>query len=288
MIWEAVAGAYYSAWTILSTDPRPASYLLLVLLVWFLERKYPAIPQQKFLSIGFFQDGLWYGMHLLFKVIFYGIWIKFLHGLYQTYFSFLTVTGAAQWDHWHRAILAILLVDFLAWLHHLIRHKVGLFWRFHMVHHSQSKMNLFTDARVHPVDSLIAKTLVFIPLFMFENAFPAMLAFATFLSCYTKFYHANIRMNFGLLRYVLVTPQSHRVHHSFDASHQDKNFGVFLCIWDRIFHTHFDPAEVFPETGIQDEKFPLESKFGLFSMLGSAIKQLIYPFRPSRNRVPHS
>ena len=95
---------------------------------------------------------------------------------------------------------------------------------------------------------------------------------------YPKFYHANVRLNLGPLRYILVTPQSHRVHHSREPEHRDKNFGFIFCIWDRIFGTQVTDAEVYPETGIEDVNFPHETKGGVCSIPTVMAAQLIYPF----------
>jgi sterol desaturase/sphingolipid hydroxylase (fatty acid hydroxylase superfamily) len=79
---------------------------------------------------------------------------------------------------------------------------------------------------------------------------------------------------FGALRHVLVTPQSHRVHHSrlpLDANH---NYGAMLSVWDYLFRTQYGHCGVYPRTGIDDEEFPAENTHSLTI----PIRQMVYPF----------
>jgi len=98
------------------------------------------------------------------------------------------------------------------------------------------------------------------------------------LDWYTRVYHANLRTNYGPLKHILVTPQSHRIHHSREPEHVDKNFGLFLTIWDRLFGTLHANYEEYPETGIQEE-FPLEDMVVGLDVLKIYAQQWLYPFR---------
>ena len=80
--------------------------------------------------------------------------------------------------------------------------------------------------------------------------------------------HSNTRIEFGFIKYFLVTPQYHHWHHSKDAKTHNKNFAVHFTFIDRLFGTHYLPEDEWPEEmGLKDEKFPK----GYF-------KQTIYPF----------
>ncbi|NNE09772.1 MAG: sterol desaturase family protein, partial [Gemmatimonadetes bacterium] len=83
----------------------------------------------------------------------------------------------------------------------------------------------------------------------------------------------------GPLRYVFVTPQSHRIHHSTREEHLDKNFGVIFSFWDRLFRTQVEDADTYPKTGILDETFPHENTARGFALLTTPIVQHLYPFR---------
>jgi sterol desaturase/sphingolipid hydroxylase (fatty acid hydroxylase superfamily) len=77
---------------------------------------------------------------------------------------------------------------------------------------------------------------------------------------------------------VLVTPQSHRVHHSVESEHRDQNFGAIFSIWDFMLGTQCRTFTVYPETGIADAAFPGEQKMGLRSLILTPLAQLLYPF----------
>jgi sterol desaturase/sphingolipid hydroxylase (fatty acid hydroxylase superfamily) len=81
---------------------------------------------------------------------------------------------------------------------------------------------------------------------MLDNALPVIMGWAIFESIYPKFYHANVRLNFGPLRYFFVTPQSHRLHHAVDPAYRDVNFGFTFCVWDRIFDMQCHDHQIYP------------------------------------------
>lgn len=256
----------------------PLAYFCLLSLVYILEQRFPA-REQPFFSNAFSQDALWYAGNIVFRVAFLGFYAMWLQQIYQQYLSWLTIEAISGWSPLTRFLVAIFITDFMRWLSHLIRHKVPLFWQFHAVHHSQDRMNLFTDARVHPVDRVFSSTIRFIPLLMLGNELPVILGWVIFETIYPKFYHANIRFNMGPLRYLFVTPQSHRVHHAHEAAFRDKNFGFIFSIWDRVFGTHYPDDAVYPATGIADGGFPLEKRGDPASLGKSFLLQLIYPFQ---------
>lgn len=238
----------------------------------------PVDSKQKLWSFDVTQDLIWLFISKLSAGTFFVWYAIVLSSFYDKHLSILTIDYFQEMPNYLRFIMGFLLTDFLGWLHHLIRHKAPWFWHFHAIHHSQKRMNLFTDFRVHFGDFLIAKTIMFIPLLMLSFEVPEILIFQLFRMSFTRLYHGNIRSNFGPLKYILVTPQSHRIHHSILEEHRDKNFGVILSIWDRIFNTHLDDG-TFPETGINDATFPHPKNNSVKEMLLSLIKQIFYPFK---------
>lgn len=252
---------------------------LLLLAVLLLEYLRPAKPGQKVLSNGLFQDGVYFALSVAFRIGVLAFYVGLLRAVYDRHLSFLTLHAVEAWPLWSRVLLAILVVDFLGWFHHFVRHKIAPLWHFHAVHHAQREMNLFTDVRVHPLDRVASQTIQFVPLFMVDASFPAITAWVLFHQVWTKLCHANVRLAFGPLRYLLVTPQSHRIHHSFAARHTDRNFGVVFSIWDRLLGTHYEAVEEYPECGVADPGFPMESGRSPGALLGSTWAQFLYPFR---------
>jgi len=255
----------------------PWSYAI-VLVVFALERVIPA-KRQRVLSVGTAQDFLWFNADLAFKLVWLSAFLAVLKGVYDRHLGFLTIHAVEAWPAAARFMLSFLVFDFLNWLHHVIRHRVEILWYFHMIHHSQRQMNLFTDGRIHLMEHLVARTLVFIPMYMFQVGLPTVFWFAMFLDWYTRVYHANLRTHYGAFKYILVTPQSHRIHHSLDPRHVNKNFGLFLTVWDRLFGTLYAKYDEYPETGVDDKDFPFEHMVGGLSLFASLWAQLVYPFR---------
>jgi sterol desaturase/sphingolipid hydroxylase (fatty acid hydroxylase superfamily) len=247
-------------------------------LVLVLERLIPARPQP-LVSKGLRMDLWWIPVKLAANAAVLPIYVLLLGTVYQRYLGFLTVDAAAQWPWVVRVLLALLLGDFLFWFTHYVRHKVRVLWYFHAVHHSQKELNFFTEYRVHPLDDLFAWTVGFVPLLMFSHSFATIVAVVWIRHWHSRLYHSNIRSNFGFLRYVLVTPQSHRVHHSVERRHFDKNFGLTFSIWDHLFGTQYRGYDEYPPTGIPDEAFPCEQEAMRFAGLSNVVEQLLYPFR---------
>lgn len=246
------------------------------------ERLRPARAGQRTFSTGavhdvvawFLMDKLAFG-YLFATVFSYSAAVE----LYEEHLSFLTIDAMAELPQPVLLVLAFVFADFMNWLHHLVRHKVPAFWIFHAVHHSQREMNIFTDDRVHPVEKLIAMSISLIPTLMLGLNVELVPWLLIAQMLYTHAYHGNLRTHYGPLRYVFVTPQSHRVHHSIEPEHADRNFGVIFCIWDRIFGTHVDDWERFPQTGIVDPTFPMERSATAGAITGTYLQQFLYPFR---------
>ena len=235
----------------------PLAYLTLFTLVVWCEI-HLAVRRQQLLSPSLVLDFSWYLTGMLVQAFFIGVWIVFVNQLYNQYFGFLTVSAVGDWHPASKLLVAILVADFAKWFSHYLRHKIEFLWVFHAVHHSQENMNVFTVNRNHPVDVLLSRTFNVLPLMMFQNAGTVILGWLIVETMYSKFYHANVRLNFGPLGWVLVTPQSHRLHHSNVSQQHDLNFGFTFSIWDRLFGTQYDVIHEFVDTGIEDNHYPHE------------------------------
>lgn len=260
---------------------KPYIYIALALTL-LLECLIPANPKQKVFSRSFFQDLVWFFYETVMDVLIIAIYIDVLRYVYYNYLPFLTIQSVGEWPYWLRFALGVLLKDFLYWLQHYVNHKVPWLWQIHAVHHSQKEINFFTDFRYHIIEYIIRYTILVIPFLIFAINTPTVIVFAIISSWYTRFYHGNIRTNLGPLRHILVTPQSHRVHHSKSPEHRDINFGSLFCIWDRLFKTQYHGYSEYPETGIDDAAFPHEQKQGPLKTLLMPLRQMLYPLRKKK------
>ena len=142
-------------------------------------------------------------------------------------------------------ILAILLLDFSIWLQHVIFHRVDVFWRFHRVHHADPDLDVTSGNRFHPLEIVFSMLYKYLWILILGPSVGAVIIFEVILNGFALFNHANIKLPLALdrfLRWMVVTPEMHRIHHSVISSEHNSNFGFNLSIWDRIFKTYTDQA----------------------------------------------
>lgn len=273
----ATATRFWSGWTGTIFNPW---YVGLVLLLILLETRFAAEKGAGTLSVGGAADLVWLVAYPVFSVTIVALWLGALDAVYDddlggVVFDLPEAVGLVA-----AMVIVFVVGDFLNWFTHWVRHKVPTFWYFHAVHHSQPQMGVLTDFRVHFMEPVIAATLVFIPsrLLGLEGEAAVVLAFSTLY--FTAFTHANLRTNLGPLRWILVTPQFHRVHHGYAPEHIDKNFATALSIWDRLFRTAYTADEdEYCRTGIGDPDFPLPADASIPQVTGSYLRQQVYPFQ---------
>jgi sterol desaturase/sphingolipid hydroxylase (fatty acid hydroxylase superfamily) len=144
---------------------------------------------------------------------------------------------------WLGAGAAILLLDLVIYFQHVVFHAVPALWRLHRVHHADVEFDLTTGTRFHPIEILISTGIKCAAVAAIGAPAVAVLVFEILLNVIAMFNHANIRIVSGLdrwLRYVVVTPDMHRVHHSMNYNESSSNFGFNSPWWDRLFGTYRD------------------------------------------------
>ena len=162
-------------------------------------------------------------------------------------------------------------------------HRVRPLWFIHTIHHSQREVNVFTDLRVHFLESFTSQALVFLPLIALGLKPLALVAYGAAFIWHSRFIHANVRTNFGWLKYVFVSPQYHRIHHSIEGRHRDHNFGAILTVWDRIFGTMYPAFDEYPRSGLEEVEFPPPESLKPQAWVGDLARQLWYPFHKFLN-----
>ena len=251
-----------------------------------LERIIPAEPNRKIFGVSFAHDLVWFLYEPVLQALIVGTYVALLAKIYKSYFSYLTFSGLMATPGWIRFAVALLLLDLAYWVQHYIHHKVPFLWKLHAVHHSQQELNFFTDFRYHPLEYVVRHTFITIPFLFLTVSPPVIVGFAIVKEWYSRFYHGNIRTNLGPARYILVTPQSHRVHHSLEARHRDMNFGAIFSFWDFLFRKQYKGFDEYPATGIDDKSFPHEQKISLKSLFLTPWLQMLHPL--SRRSRPVS
>jgi lathosterol oxidase len=143
-------------------------------------------------------------------------------------------------------VLLLVCADFVQYFCHRTFHEVPALWRFHAVHHSSEHMDWLAGSRSHFVEILVDRSLVMVPLYLLGADRAALDAYVLFAAVQAVFIHANVRLPFGPLKYVLTTPQFHHWHHSSDKPAIDTNYAVHLPVFDMLFGTFHMPAQHWP------------------------------------------
>lgn len=161
-------------------------------------------------------------------------------------------------------LLAVIAMDFVIWLQHVMVHAVPVLWRLHRVHHADVDYDLTTGARFHPLEIMLSMGIKFATITLLGAPVLAVVIFEILLSACAMFNHGNIRLPARadrVLRWFMVTPDMHRVHHSVEDDESNSNFGFNLTWWDRLFGTYREQpraGQLGMTIGIHDHTDPHE------------------------------
>jgi sterol desaturase/sphingolipid hydroxylase (fatty acid hydroxylase superfamily) len=142
---------------------------------------------------------------------------------------------------WLTVLLAVIALDFVIYLQHVLFHAVPLLWHLHMVHHADLDFDVTTGVRFHTIEILISLGIKLAAVVLLGAPALAVLLFEVLLNATAMFSHGNVVLPGWLdrvLRLVLVTPEMHRVHHSVDPRETNSNFGFNLPWWDYLLGTY--------------------------------------------------
>jgi sterol desaturase/sphingolipid hydroxylase (fatty acid hydroxylase superfamily) len=142
---------------------------------------------------------------------------------------------------WLAIATAVVLLDLAIYLQHVLFHAVPVLWRLHRMHHADLEFDVTTGARFHPIEILLSMAIKLGVVAALGAPAAAVLIFEVLLNATSMFNHGNVRLPAGLdrmLRWLVVTPDMHRVHHSILPRETNSNFGFNLPWWDRLFGTY--------------------------------------------------
>jgi len=149
--------------------------------------------------------------------------------------------------YWLTVVIGIVLLDLTIYLQHAMFHAVPILWRLHMMHHADLDFDVTTGLRFHPIEIILSMVIKLSVAVVLGPPVLAVLIFEVVLNAAAMFNHGNIRLPLKIdriLRYFIVTPDMHRVHHSVIIRETNSNFGFNLPWWDRLFGTYRDqPAK---------------------------------------------
>ncbi len=187
---------------------------------------------------------------------------------------------------WATLIVAVVLLDLTVYFQHVLFHAVPMLWRLHRVHHADTDFDVTTGIRFHPIEILLSVGIKCAAVAAIGAPAIAVLTFEVLLNATAMFNHANARLPATLdrrLRWFVVTPDMHRVHHSIVPQETNSNFGFNLPYWDHLFGTYrAQPAEGHEAMtiGLAIFRDPQEARLD---------RLLLQPFRgtPGGSPIPH-
>ena len=144
---------------------------------------------------------------------------------------------------WLVVIASVVIMDFIIYLQHVMVHAVPALWRLHRMHHADLDFDVTTGARFHPIEIILSMLIKFASIVVIGPPVLAVVIFEVVLNVTAMFNHGNVRLPLKLdrvLRWIVVTPDMHRVHHSVEDDEANSNFGFNLPWWDRLFGTYRD------------------------------------------------
>lgn len=159
-------------------------------------------------------------------------------------------------------VIGLFVYDFFYYWFHRAQHVFPALWKIHSLHHSEENVDVLASIRHHWLELPLRVVLLALPmglLIEISKDGPAPFLVMAVLSQWPYFIHANVKLDMGPLTPVLAGPQYHRVHHSLEQQHWNKNFSAYFPIWDVLFGTYCR-THTFPATGISSQSgLPLSS-----------------------------
>jgi sterol desaturase/sphingolipid hydroxylase (fatty acid hydroxylase superfamily) len=182
---------------------------------------------------------------------------------------------------WAAVIASVVVLDCVIYLQHVLFHAVPALWRLHRMHHADLEFDLTTGARFHPIEIILSMLIKLSVIAALGAPAVAVLIFEVLLNATAMFNHSNVRLPQRIdrvVRWFVVTPDMHRVHHSVAVRETNSNFGFNLPWWDRLFGTYRDQPVAGHEhmtIGVEQFRDPAELRLD---------RMLTQPFRSGGDR----
>lgn len=253
--------------------------IALSLLVWAIEIIIPWRKNQKIFRKGFWLDSFYIVFNFfLFSLIGYNAISNIGVELFNDFLGLFGITNIVAinvqtFPVWSQLFIMFVIADFIQWNVHRQLHLRPWLWEFHKVHHSVKEMGFAAHFRFHFMETIIYKTVQYVPLAMIGFGIQEFFIVHMFGVFVGHLNHANVGWCYGVLGYIFNNPKMHIWHHAKKLPKEHPygmNFGLSLSIWDYLFKTAYIPTDGRDiELGFHDdEDFPED--FG---------KQVVYPFR---------
>ena len=221
--------------------------LLLSFMIWGLEIAFPWRKKQ-----GVFRKDFWLdAFYMFFNFFLFSIAISGFYDLIRLFFSSLGISNTrfvlldlSELPSGIQLLIFFVVLDFVQWTTHILLHKIPVFWKFHQIHHSVKEMGFAAHLRYHWMENLLYKPLKTFGVMILGGFEPEQAYIVHFIAITIgHLNHANIKLSWGPLKYILNNPIMHLYHHAYDLPRGrfGVNFGISLSLWDYLFHTDHVP-----------------------------------------------
>jgi len=278
---------YYGYWNYLSSEilyPSLHNYfwwlLGISLVVWSLELVFPWRKNQAAIREDFWLDGFYMFFNFfLFSLIGYNAVSNVAVEAFNDFLALFGINNLvafqiASWPVWSQFLLLFVVADFIQWNVHRWLHHSPWLWEFHKVHHSVEEMGFAAHLRYHWMETIVYKSVQYIPLSMIGFGLDDFFILHLVTILIGHLNHANVKITYGPLKYVLNNPVMHLWHHAKEvpAGSHGVNYGISLSLWDSLFGTAYIPnenaneplgfeeVETFPKTFWQQLTYPWNKK----------------------------
>ena len=249
---------YYGYWNYLSSEilyPSWHNYFWWLLGisvgVWGLELVFPWRKNQAVIREDFWLDGFYMFFNFfLFSLIGYNAVSNVAVEAFSDFLGLFNIENlvaiqVASWPAWSQFLLLFVVADFIQWNVHRMLHHSPWLWEFHKVHHSVEEMGFAAHLRYHWMETVVYKSIQYIPLAMIGFGLDDFFILHLVTIVIGHLNHANVKITYGPLKYVLNNPVMHLWHHAKElptGSH-GVNYGISLSLWDYLFGTAYIPNE---------------------------------------------
>jgi sterol desaturase/sphingolipid hydroxylase (fatty acid hydroxylase superfamily) len=175
--------------------------------------------------------------------------------------------------------LIFLIADLKNYVRHRVFHNIKPLWQLHAFHHSATSFSILTRYRGHFLEVSIARFFDVIPFILMGAPIQTYIAVKILVEVHQLLIHSNFTSNWGVVgKFVVVSPAAHRIHHSIEPKHFNKNYGNTFIFWDRLFGSYHQPEEVV-ELGIPDNTY---NKKSVVADLWKTLINFVNSFIPSK------
>lgn len=237
-------------------EPWYENYLMwlvvLSLVVWLLEIIFPWRRGQSVFRKDFWLDAFYMCFNFyIFKLVIFMAFSNFTEQVFSDAVggdvSRLALMDMSSLPNWLQLIIFFVCIDLVGWLTHFCLHRFKFLWRFHKVHHSVEQMGFAAHFRFHWMENVVYTPTKYIAMMLLGNFEPEQVFIVYYFSiAIGHLNHANIRVDFGIFKYVFNNPRMHIWHHAKylpDNRKYGVNFGISLSCWDYLFRRDYIPDD---------------------------------------------